>query len=209
MKNLILSTTTILLTLLAIACTGKDATEDVVDKVLDPNAPLYINVKSNLKSSDVPLRTNLDDLTDEELKALFRKWSEIARERHLTPEEIVDWCEVMEFKNNYYDTPVYRGIPEREKDRENKMFIMTGDKIIKDNKVDDYFIEAYDVIFILPKGDTVAYIPNWVLKEASKKIYKAFEEGEYERVYALFKNAYTAIPINGEEYKILKEQGKN
>lgn len=67
------------------------------------------------------------------------------------------------------------------------------------------FIESKNCILITIKGDTIAYIPNAVLRDAESKIKTLFNSKDYEPIYTIFNNAYTFIPISGSEYKYLKD----
>jgi len=80
---------------------------------------------------------------------------------------------------------------------------------------DGYFIpdllEAYDMVIEIFRAnddiDTIAYIPNAVLREAERKIRLAFAEQKYDEVFRLFYNAFKFRPITGAEYRELKKQG--
>lgn len=55
--------------------------------------------------------------------------------------------------------------------------------------------------------DTVAYIPNSVVRAARAKITEAFEAQDYEACYRLFDEAYVFIPTTGERWRAMKEAG--
>jgi hypothetical protein len=73
------------------------------------------------------------------------------------------------------------------------------------------FLEAYDMVIEVFRTnndiDTIAYIPNSVLREAEQKIRQAFDAQDYDEVYNLFYNAFKFRPITGAEYRELKAQG--
>jgi hypothetical protein len=73
------------------------------------------------------------------------------------------------------------------------------------------FLEAYDMVIEVFRNnddiDTIAYIPNAVLREAERKIRLAFEAQDYDEVYSVFYNAFKFRPITGAEYRELKKQG--
>jgi hypothetical protein len=56
--------------------------------------------------------------------------------------------------------------------------------------------------------DTIAYIPNSVMKLADDSIYSAFEKKDYTTIYSLFNTAFTFIPITGAEWRALKAVNK-
>lgn len=55
--------------------------------------------------------------------------------------------------------------------------------------------------------DTIAYIPNTILREAEKNIKEAYAQGDYETCYKLFDTALSFYPITGAEWRALKAQG--
>ncbi len=73
------------------------------------------------------------------------------------------------------------------------------------------FLEAFDMVIEVFRTnddiDTIAYIPNAVLREAEQKIRAAFELQDYDEVYNIFYNAFKFRPITGAEYRELKLQG--
>ena len=69
----------------------------------------------------------------------------------------------------------------------------------------DCYLEAYDKNTKVT--DTIAYIPNTVLRNAETQIKTLYTAKNYETIIKLFNDAYTFIPISGAEYKALKAQG--
>ena len=57
--------------------------------------------------------------------------------------------------------------------------------------------------------DTIAYIPNSVMREAQGRIEKAYNEGNYTEVYKLFHETFRFRPITGKKWRELKAQGLN
>ena len=57
--------------------------------------------------------------------------------------------------------------------------------------------------------DTIAYIPNSVMREAQGRIEKAYNEGNYTEVYRLFHETFRFRPITGKKWRELKAQGLN
>ena len=72
------------------------------------------------------------------------------------------------------------------------------------------FIESTDLVFCRTsptnygKRDTVAYIPNAVLRAAELQIKTALEAKDTTAVYRIFNEAFTFTPITGTEWKNLK-----
>jgi hypothetical protein len=73
------------------------------------------------------------------------------------------------------------------------------------------FLEAYDMVIEVFRTnddiDTIAYIPNAVLREAEQKIRAAFELQDYDEVYNVLYIAFKFRFITGAEYRELKLQG--
>lgn len=57
--------------------------------------------------------------------------------------------------------------------------------------------------------DTIAYIPNAVMREAQVRIEKAYNDGNYTEVYRLFHETFRFRPITGKKWRELKAQGLN
>lgn len=120
------------------------------------------------------------------------------------------------------------------RDIENRRLLFAGGHVIKPNvegpRLGLFITDTRDVIFTsyldaegntidpstvsidniigLQKGrDTIAYIPNKILKAAQEAIIIAFEAEDYETCYALFDSAIVFVPITGAEYRKLKADG--
>lgn len=77
------------------------------------------------------------------------------------------------------------------------------------------FVDATDVVLVHYEldtpalRDTIAYIPNSILRTAEIAIRAAYEAKDIEACYTLFNTAYTFIPITGYEWRELKANGLN
>ena len=167
---------------------------------LKQGAMVYINVKQDgLKAMDGTTSTD---------------------EKLYTPAEVVREC-----SNFCLDDPDgvingLNGISDEMKDYDNNRIKMWGEQIIsKDGELVEYFMKCKNVRVIAKNvpGKTnptvdegiIAYIPNKVMQEGWIKIKKAYDAGNYEEVYRLFQEVYTAIPITPSEYQKLREKGEN
>lgn len=165
-------------------------------KVLDRGAMLYVNVKDNAPRA-------VEEATEEKL---------------YTPKEIVEFSQnfCLDYANGEH-VNVLLGIGDEMKDVANERIKMWGEQIIsEDGELVDYFMTAKNVRVcsgIYPDKDNfrniMAYIPNKVMKEGWVKIQKAYKDGNYDEVYRLFQEVYTAIPITPSEYAKLREKGEN
>lgn len=179
------------------ACNGKDKPNGK----LEQGAMLYINVKNgNLKSMDVRATDNKDGL--------------------LTPREIVEQAGMFVFKHPDGRENTNISILPSQKDLENERIKMWGEQVIHaDGTLNDYFITLRNVRLVapnkldkdgnmLPELNVVGYIPNEVMERAEKEIRKEYAAGNYDKVYKLFQDAYTATPINLEMWEALQKEGK-
>lgn len=182
------------------ACNGKDKPNGR----LEQGAMLYINVKNgNLKSMDVRATDgdNKDGL--------------------LTPREIVETATAMVFtdpETGKKDMNI--SIAPSQKDVENARIKMWGEQVIReDGTLNEYFITIRDLRIVapnkldkdgnmLPEFNVTGYVSNEVMERAEKEIRKEYAAGNYDKVYKLFQDAYTATPINLEMWEALKKEGK-
>ena len=182
------------------ACNGKDKPKGQ----LKQGAMLYINVKNgNLKSMDVRATDgdNKDGL--------------------LTPREIVEQAGMFLFtdpETGKKDMNI--SILPPQKDVENARIKMWGEQVIrKDGTLNDYFITIRDLRIVgpnkldkdgnmLPEWNVVGYVSNEVMERAEREIRKEYAAGNYDKVYKLFQDAYTATPINLEMWEALQKEGK-
>jgi len=136
---------------------------------------------------------------------------------HLSALEIVKQTANLKFINVavYGNQVVGRGFSEVQRDTVSPMLKMWGTDIIdqEGNYVPD-FIEASDcVLQRIFNGDkpnmvidTIAYIPNSVLRLAESQIKTAYAVKDYTTCYKIFNDAFIFIPITGKEWRALKAQ---
>lgn len=95
-----------------------------------------------------------------------------------------------------------------------RTFIDARDNVIVQFSLDGKPLTYDDIMAILDdriyrvKEDTIAYIPNSVMDEATKKIEEAYNDSNYTEVYRLFNEAFTFKPITAKQWKRLKALGK-
>lgn len=106
-----------------------------------------------------------------------------------------------------------RGWSEAQVDTVNNKLKMWSTDIIdaNGNLVDgeNGFLNEQDARIVDSSNVVIAYIPNAVLTKAKKDIIEAYEKGDHAKVYQLFEDAYTAIPITQSAYDELVRQGAN
>ncbi|EEK17002.1 hypothetical protein PORUE0001_0064 [Porphyromonas uenonis 60-3] len=192
-----------LLLLGAILLTACNPKQEPTQKGLDPSARLYINVRNNtMKVTNSTDTTTTDDPVP-------------------TPREVVERAGCFMFtepRQGLTDRPL--GIDDVQKDYEHERIMMWGGMIMNDfdNKegrleLNDYFLKVRDLRILAPmrEGETenpiIAYIPNKRMEDAEAAITKAYNEGNYNEVYRLFQELYTAIPTTTARWKALKEKG--
>lgn len=161
---------------------------------LDPNAMIALNPAPGVKADD-PV--------------------------HLTAREIVEQTYYMSFINPRLGSSpeLRRGFSDSQRDLVNNRLLMFGTDIIDAFGYHTTFIEGENMVLVRMQGDdpdlekrvrdTIAYIPNSVLREAETKIKAAYDQGDYTTCYSLFDKAFTFTPITGAEWEALKAEGKN
>lgn len=137
---------------------------------------------------------------------------------HLSNYEIVRQAESLSFYSPSFTGPGTRGFTKDQRDTINVRLLMFGSDIIDQfgNYVPE-FIEGNDFVIRrnlatpvqTPIWDTIAYIPNAVIKSARATIQKAYTDGDYTEVYRVFNEAFTFIPCGGEEWRALKRTLQN
>jgi len=170
---------------------------------LDPNAMISIKPASGAWNSPA-LRVKSNDSI------------------HLSAMEIVKQTNKLSFYNIalFGNQAVDRGFAQNQRDTisETPSLKMFGTDII--NQKGEYtpeFIEGSDCVLVriinlnMPNEviDTVAYIPNSVLRIAETQIKAAYSALNNEEVYRIFNEAFTFIPITGAEWRELKANNEN
>lgn len=191
MKKII---TLLLVAISAIAlasCDGKDKPRE-----FDTGASLYINVRNatNMKVNESNLPTINGD-----------------PQEVLTPREVVIQSVNFVFDpGDGYPNSRFSITESEMKDPTNARIIMRGDMIIdRHGKLIDYFMNAKDIRIVNGQSLAIAYIPQATVRAAWAEIQKAYNAGNYEKVYQLFQDAYTATPCTQMQWEALKEKGEN
>ena len=186
--------------ILLTACNPKQ--EPAKQKGLDPATKLYINVRTE------PMRDATETpTTDDPIP---------------TPREVVERAGCFLFtdpETGKPDCPL--GIDDVQKDYEHERIMMWGGMIINSNhnkegrlELNDYFLKVRDlrILGVLRDGDKeqpiIAYIPNKRMEEAEIAITTAYKEGNYNEVYRLFQELYTAVPTTTARWQALKKKGE-
>lgn len=212
-RTLKLILATLLVAITASSC--KSCKEQPNSNLLDPNAMVIVNV-----SDGKTTRVVNPDLPNNPL--------------HLTPHQLVEQAEFMVTDTEKYtDTKLLlSGIIEKNfgaflveaglkefgdyqyKDVKNARFTFYGDMILNTRdpnnvQLESSFFLQKNVRFVDKEDKIIGYIPQRVFTEAWKEIEKAYNAKDYEKVYKLFEDAYTAFPCTPEEWEKLKAEGKS
>lgn len=195
MKNLFL------ILLLAASFVGCD--KEVVTFKIDPNAMITIKAASGVRQRAVGINF---------LGAMIDT-------THLTALEIVKQTGIISFTDtlmNPYLTPG-RSFASEQRDTISstpKLLMWATDVISLTGELQTGFIgnflQAKDVVFVrylLPNfqgADTIAYIPNSVVRAAETAIKAAYAAKDIEACYNIFNTAYSFTPITGIEWRALK-----
>lgn len=107
-----------------------------------------------------------------------------------------------------------RGFASHQRDTINNRLLMYGTDVIDQfGELYTAFIEASNYIFVtrgerLAIIDTIAYIPNSVMRKAESSITEAYRKGDYATCYKIMDSAFIFYPITGEEWLELKKDNK-
>lgn len=204
--------TTLLAWLLAAVVLTSCGGDKPSDKLLDTDAMVYINVEDGKAT-----RVVNPDLPD--------------NPAHLSPKELVAQAEnmVMTTTKGIEGTLYLSGLiaegdylashgrkvgEPQYKLLDQAKFVFWGDFVInvedkEHPKLVEEFFKSTDVRFEDKAGNIIGYIPQRVFREAWKEVKKAFDAKDYDRVYKLFQETYTAYPCTTEEWQKLKAEGKS
>ena len=193
----------------AVGFASCDSKEDVVEKKENPKGKILPDQLVRIEAADgVKLRSTEAQYTED--GELLPTALEVAKKGHrlagtffVQPDTSLIW------QPAYYSEGT-RGFGDNMRDTisEKPALLMFSEDILDDRGLDKSFLKAYDVIVQNKKGDTIAYVPNSILREAEQKIVRAYADSNYNEVYRIFKEeAYKFIPTTGKQYRKLKEQG--
>ena len=204
--------TTLLVWLLATVVLTSCGGDKPSDKLLDTDAMVYINVEDGKAT-----RVVNPDLPD--------------NPAHLSPKELVAQAEnmVMTTTKGIEGTLYLSGLiaegdylashgrkvgEPQYKLLDQAKFVFWGDFVInvedkEHPKLVEEFFKSTDVRFEDKAGNIIGYIPQRVFREAWEEVKKAFDAKDYDRVYKLFQETYTAYPCTTEEWQRLKAEGKS
>lgn len=141
------------------------------------------------------------------------------RSEHLSAVEIVNSSVDITFWNRTIrpSGPMGYWFAENQRDTIGMRLMIPGTAIVSVSGVlIPDFIGASDVVFRritepYPelRYDTIAYIPNWVMREAEKQIGACFVQHDYDVMYEYFDKVFRFTPITGREWNELKAGGLN
>ena len=137
---------------------------------------------------------------------------------HLSALEIVKQTTEISYIWADINKPVGRSFASEQRDTISttpKLLMWATDVIMLDGTLQTDFITATNVVLVHYEDktpnmrDTIAYIPNSVLRAAETAIRAAYEAKDLEACYTAFNTAYTFTPITGPEWRELKLAGNN
>lgn len=204
--------TTLLASLLATVILTSCGGDKPSDKLLDKNAMVYVNVQDGKATRAVnpDLPDNPAHLSPKELVAQ-------AENMMLTTTDGLEgtfWLGGLIAEGDYLASHGRKVGEPQYKLLDQAKFVFWGDFVInvedKENpKLVEEFFKSTNVRFEDIAGNIIGYIPQRVFREAWKEVKKAFDAKDYDRVYKLFQETYTAYPCTTEEWQKLKAEGKS
>lgn len=204
--------TTLLASLFATVILTSCGGDKPSDKLLDKNAMVYVNVQDGKATRAVnpDLPDNPAHLSPKELVAQ-------AENMMLTTTDGLEgtfWLGGLIAEGDYLASHGRKVGEPQYKLLDQAKFVFWGDFVInvedKENpKLVEEFFKSTNVRFEDIAGNIIGYIPQRVFREAWEEVKKAFDAKDYDRVYKLFQETYTAYPCTTEEWQKLKAEGKS
>ena len=140
-----------------------------------------------------------------------------ADDAHLSALEIVK--QAHHFRGNYNGVLWEGGFSAKDTISESPKLMFWAQYVISVDgtaSLQEDVIASTDLVLIKQSGsypnyinDTIAYIPNSVLRAAETAIRKAYADKDIDECFRLFDSAYTFTPITGAEWRDLKANGQN
>ena len=164
-------------------------------KILDMKKLLFILLLASCSKIDIP-------------KGEYQPYEEIYIRAN--SEIVSKACDIVFFNTLIRDGQMNFGLG-----KESAKLVIPAEYVISiEKEYDNYFADAQGVVIRSRKPltfayDTIAYIPNKVMKEFATRAKYFIKEGEYTRLYASFHNDLYAIPITGKGYRDLQKKGGN
>lgn len=147
-------------------------------------------------------------LLDPYATILIRPADGVRSSGEMTALEIVEDAQQIVYQSNYFydyykeDADVIRrGFNDQQKDFDIPALKMLAIDVI--NEKGEYvktFTHAFDFYIINEDKDSIAYVPDQVIKDARIAIEEAFQQKDYETVYDLFNTAFTFLPLTEKEH---------
>lgn len=210
-KNVLFALSLLCVTLVTFSACNDPKQPEEKKFEFDDNSYLYLNVQK-----------------DNTMKAEAE--TPIPKDQNLTPQQIMKVATAIEALLKEVDRRGATGVSEEMKDYENCRFVMAPwmvikklpEKLLPDGtytykyELNETWITNRDVTLLavanpelgIGPSELIGYIPNKQMEEAEKAIREAFAQKDSEKVFKLFNEAYTFIPIRQAEYDKLKANGE-
>lgn len=180
---------------ITLACNKRDDNKD--DTILlDSNATLSVNLNTNIVKSRA---------YSKEDSSLLKNIIKTAYEQSM-------------YDFSLYKKDTYLSINDKFRDTTNLRFLFWGIAVIVpaygtlETQLGCLGSTSVNILFIKNgntplQADTIAYIPNAIVKSIHKRIKTAFNAKDYKECYRIFDSEYIAYPCTGEQYRKLVADG--
>lgn len=99
------------------------------------------------------------------------------------------------------------GPEQRDTISERPALLMQSTDILREEEgLNIRWIKGYNYVILDEKRDTIAYLPNAILRKAEQDIYKAYADSNFNEVYRIFHEGFKFKPITGKMWRELKEK---
>lgn len=100
-----------------------------------------------------------------------------------------------------------RGFARHQRDTisEHPALLMQSTDILREEGLNVGWIKGYNYVILDKHNDTIAYLPNTILRKAEQDIYKAYADSNFTEIYRIFNEGFKFKPITGKMWRELRK----
>lgn len=83
--------------------------------------------------------------------------------------------------------------------------LMQSEDILDEEGLNVGWIKGYNYVILDKNNDTIAYLPNAILRKAEQDIYKAYADSNFIEIYRIFNEGFKFKPITGKKWQELRK----
>lgn len=85
------------------------------------------------------------------------------------------------------------------------LLMQSEDILDKEEGLITNWIKGYNYVILDKNNDTIAYLPNAILRKAEQDIYKAYTDSNFTEIYRIFNEGFKFKPITGKKWQELRK----